>query len=119
MSDRFIRVMERGRLVCRGLSHGPAYAASLTIDDTDTIKITIDWSNWLGTDTIASVTNSACGGASLSGEATTSPTHSFKLQASSSGTIEHKMTTTASGETKTLRIHVHVRGVRASDYPAG
>jgi hypothetical protein len=103
--------MERGRLVCRGLSPGNSYEATLAIDENDNAKVTLDWTAWLNGDTIASVTNTLSGGLSLTAETTATPNHTFKVSGTSPGLIEHRMTTTTSTETKELRIWVSVGGV--------
>jgi hypothetical protein len=115
MPDRTVRIMERGRLVCRGLAYGNAYEASLAIDENDNAKVTLDWTAWLDGDTIASVSNTVTGGVSLTAETTSSPTHTFKVSGSSPGLIEHRMTTTTSAETKELRILVAVGGAQLHD----
>lgn len=115
MTDRLIKVMESGRLVCRGLSNRKAFEASLPIDENDTVKLTIDWTGWLNGDTIASVANTVTGSIALSGAATATPQHTVKVSGSGSGLIEHRMTTTTSAETKEIRIWVPVNGVQISD----
>lgn len=110
MSDRTIRIMERGKLVCRGLTQTAAYNASLALSEGDVSKVTMDWSEWLDGDTIASVDNTVTGQVEITSAATATPEHSFKVSGTGPGLIEHRITTTTGAETKTLRIWVGIAG---------
>lgn len=114
MTDRIIRVLEQGKTVLRGLKpRGNAIVASH--QETDALDYTVDWSRWLGSDTIASVSNTGTG-LTLTGQANTATTATFTLSGSSSGWLEHRITT-AAGRVKQLLLLLEVAGFPISpDY---
>jgi len=102
MADRTIKVLENNRLVTRGAS-SDGRNATIEVDEDETLPITVDWSGWLGSDTIASVTNEATG-PSVSGESNTTTTAALSVSGDP-GLIEHRITT-AAGAVKELRVWV-------------
>lgn len=103
MADRIIRVREQQRLIMRGLTHWER-GARIVMDDDEILDITIDWSGWLGSDTIASVTNIA-NSASIVSQSNTTTTATLFVRGTS-GVIEHRITT-AGGRTCELPIYVN------------
>lgn len=112
MTDRLIKVLEQDKLILRGLK-ARGRAAVIAIDDNDLVDLTINWSTWLGSDTISSVSNTVTR-ASLSGASNTTTTATFKISSTSSGWVEHRITT-AGGLTKELLILVEVSGTPILD----
>jgi hypothetical protein len=112
VADRIIKVLEQEKLILRGLKQR-GRAAVIAIDDNDTLDLTINWSTWLGSDTIDSVINTVTR-ASLSGASNTTTTATFKIGSTSSGWVEHRITT-AGGLTKELLILVEVSGTPLLD----
>lgn len=104
MADRLIRVRENGRIATRGLSRD-GQGCRIAIDENETLPITIDWGDFLGADTIESVTNAATS-ASVSGASNTTTTASFLISSNSCGMIEHRITT-AAGTTKEIPIYIN------------
>lgn len=96
-----IRVMSNGRIAARGLSRS-GQGVNLQIDSQETIPVSIDWSGFLGSDTISSVTNDASG-ATISGASNTTTTATFKISGADAGLIQHRITTT-NGAIKELPI---------------
>lgn len=104
MTNRIAKVLENGRLVCRGLrKRGSGVYVVMT--ENETLPFTVDWSDWLGSDTIASVTNETHG-PSVSTASNTTTTASLTLSSPRDGWIEHRITT-AAGSTKELIITVN------------
>ena len=104
MAGPKIRVLGNDRIAVRD-GYRAANGVGLLIDSDETIPISIDWSGWLGSDTISSVANSATG-ATISGASNTATTAAFKAQSSGSGIIEHRITT-AAGAVKELPIFIN------------
>ncbi|MEL7452476.1 MAG: hypothetical protein AAGJ50_03780 [Pseudomonadota bacterium] len=103
--DRVVRVLEQGRIVTRGLACR-GIEPLLYLQDRETLAISIDWSEWLGADTITAVDNAAeC--VTVVAESFTPTSASLTLRSRYGGCVEHRITTT-SGETKVLRINVDV-----------
>lgn len=99
-----IRVLGNDRIAtreCSRVNNGVA----LTMDSDETIPVSIDWSGYLGSDTISSVANSATG-ATISGAANTTTSASFNISSAGSGIIEHRITT-ATGAIKELPIFIN------------
>ena len=114
MADRLVKVLENGRMVTRGMFKR-GKGAELLIDRDETLSVTLDWSDWLGTDTIASVTN-ATNGPGVSSETNTTTQSSFNVSGSSNGYIETRITT-AAGQVKELTVYVrNYDGCRERDY---
>ena len=112
MADRFVKVLEQGKLVHRGVKpRGRAIVANQ--DENETLSYTINWAGWLGTDTIASVTNQSTG-VTVSGASNTTTQATFKLTSNRSGWVEHRITT-AGGLTKELLILLEIDGFPVSD----
>ena len=112
MTDRLVKVREQGKLILRGLKPR-GRAAILSLDRDEALKVTIDWSDWLGSDTIASVQNEVTS-VSLTGATNTTTQNSFTVSASYSGWIESRITT-ASGQRKEMLIIVEVNGFPVND----
>jgi hypothetical protein len=104
MTDRIVKVLENGRFVLRGV-HKRGRGVLIFVDEDETLPVTFDWSNWLGTDTISSVANETHG-PTVSGASNTTTTATFKVNASGDGYIEHRITT-AAGSVKELRLTVN------------
>jgi hypothetical protein len=114
VTDRYIKVLEQGKTVLRGVK--PRGNAVVAIQDrNESLDYTVDWSGWLGTDTIASVSNTVSG-VSVSGASNTTTTATFTLSGTSTGWLEHRITTTA-GRVKELLVFLEVDGAPiTSDY---
>lgn len=114
MTDRYIKVLQQAKTVLRGLKpRGNAIVAMQ--DENETLDYSVNWTTWLGTDTIASVTNTVTG-LSISNASNTTTTATFRLSGSISGWLEHRITT-AGGRTKELLILLEVSGFPiTSDY---
>jgi hypothetical protein len=112
VTDRYIKVLEQGKSILRGVKpRGNAVVAHH--DRNESLDYTVDWSGWLGSDTIASVTNSVTG-VSVSGASNTTTTATFTLSGTSSGWLEHRITT-AAGRVKELMVMLEVDGAPISD----
>jgi hypothetical protein len=113
VTDRLVKVLENGRLVARGLSL-ISTGAALMLDEDETLSVTIDWSGWLDTDTISSVTNEV-ESVSVSSESNTTTQASFSVSGSP-GIIQHRITT-AAGNIKELKLCINSPYVTtSSDY---
>jgi hypothetical protein len=112
MTDRLIKVLEQGKLICRGLKHR-GKNVSIAQDSDETLSYSVDWSTWLGSDTIASVINEATG-VTVTGASNTTTTTTFNLNASRTGWVEHRITT-AAGLTKELLLVVEIDGYPLQD----
>jgi hypothetical protein len=112
MADRLIRILEQGKLILRGVKpRGRAIVANQ--DENETLTYTVNWSTWLGTDTIASVTNETSG-ITVSAASNTTTTATFKLSGNRSGWLEHRITT-AGGLTKELLVLLEIDGYPIRD----
>lgn len=112
MTDRYIKVLQQGKSVLRGLKpRGNAVVAAQ--DRNESLNYTVNWATWLGADTIASVENYATG-LTLSGASNTTTTATFKLSGSRSGWLEHRITT-AAGNTKELLVLLEIDGFPVAD----
>lgn len=114
MTDRLVKVIQQGKTILRGLKpRGKAVVACQ--DSNETLDYTVDWSGWLGADTITSVQN-AVTGIEISADTNTTTAATFTLSGKSSGYLEHRITTTA-GRTKELLFMLEVDGAPiVSDY---
>lgn len=99
-----IRVMENGRIAARGL-HRIGQGVGMTIDDDEIIQIKVDWSAFLGADTIATVSNDG-NGATVSAASNTTTTTQFNIAATHGAIIEHRITTNT-GQRKELPIFIN------------
>lgn len=99
-----VRILDNGGFtISRGSrSNG---GAALWLADDEVRPITLDWSGWLGSDTISSVTNEVTS-ATLTSEANTTTSAEFKLQTDGAALIQHRITT-AAGEVKEFPIFVN------------
>jgi hypothetical protein len=112
MTDRLIKVLQQGKTVLRGLKpRGNAVVA--TQDENEVLDYIVNWSGWLGTDTIASVTNTTTG-LTITNASNTTSTATFRLSGSISGWLEHRITT-AAGRTKELLVLLEVSGFPITD----
>lgn len=102
MADRIVKVLENNRYVTRGVSDMGRYV-EIELDQDETLLLTVDWSNWLGSETIASTTNEA-DGPTVGAIATTGAVNTFTI-GGNPGYVQHRITTSA-GQTKELRIRV-------------
>lgn len=112
MSDRVIKILEQDKMVLRGLKN-LRNRPVLEIDEDEVVSVNFDWSEWLGSDTIDSVTNEVTG-VTVSSEANDTTTASFNIAASYSGFVEHRITT-AGGLTKEKLLFVTVNGFPVND----
>jgi len=110
MTDRLVKMLENNRRVCRGLAKR-ADGVAFLLDENETLDVSVDWTDWLGSSTIASVTNEATGVSVTS--ANTATTATLTLSAPP-GIIEHRITTDG-GEVKELRIYVNSPTGNVSD----
>ncbi len=118
MADRTILVQENGRLTMRGLFMLTGYPTAFH-DDGDKLTYTVDWSRWLGSNTISAVTNTAESDVTISGESNTTTTAAFtaELDTGASAEVEQQITDSA-GQKKTLRIRYRSRrDDEQRDYP--
>lgn len=114
MSNRTTKILENDRLVTRGMFRR-GNGVEILIDRNETLSVTLDWSDWLGSDTIASVTN-ATNGPGVSSESNTTTQSSFNVSGSSTGYVEARITT-AAGLVKELTVYVrNFDGMRERDY---
>jgi hypothetical protein len=112
MTDRYIKVLQQSKTILRGLK--PRGSAIVAQQDSDeTLNYSVNWATWLGSDTIASVTNETTG-ITLSAASNTTTTSAFTISGQSSGWLEHRITTTA-GKVKELLILVEVGGFPVAD----
>ena len=115
MTDRTVYVLEQGKIVTRGLGMSGQYPV-LYLDEDEALSVSVDWSGWLGADTIASVANETTY-ANATNEANTTTAASFTLNSRYNGYVEHRITT-AAGQIKELKIIVSVKQDRPRyDYP--
>ena len=112
MTDRLVKVLEQGKLILRGLKRDGSNAV-LSLDSDETLDLNFDWSDWLGSDTISSVTNNVTG-VSVTSETNDTTTASMNVSATYSGLIEHRVTTDG-GLTKEMKVFVSVDGFAISD----
>jgi hypothetical protein len=114
VTDRLVKVLENGRLITRGIFRR-GRGAEILLDREEALPVTLDWSGWLDTDTIASVTNDTSG-ASVSSESNTTTTNAFTISGASTGYVDSRITT-AAGSIKELRVYVrNYDGSREKDY---
>lgn len=104
MTDRLVKVLENGRLVCRGVRRR-GQGAYVVLARNESLPFTVDWSDWLGSDTISSVTNETSGPTVTSASNTTT-TASMTLASSYDGWVKHRITT-AAGAVKELLVTVN------------
>ena len=104
--------MQQGKQILRGLKPR-GNAAVLNLASGDSLDIRIDWSAWLGSDTIASVSNDVTG-VQISSASNTPTTATLFLSGQNSGWLEHRITTTA-GRIKQQMIFVEIGGFPVSD----
>ena len=107
-----IRVLANGRFTANdcGRANG---GAALWLADNEVRPITVDWSDYLGADTISSVTNEVTS-ATLTDAANTTTGASFKIQADGAAIIQHRITT-AAGAVKEFPIFIN--GGQLYSYP--
>lgn len=114
MTDRLVKILENGRTVTRGIFRR-GRGAEILLDREEALPVTLDWSDWLGSDTISSVTN-ASEGASVSSESNTTTTNTFTVSGASTGYVDSRITT-AAGSIKEFRVYVrNYDGSREKDY---
>lgn len=114
MTDRLVKVLENNRFITRGI-HRRGRAGEILLDRNEALPVSLDWSGWLDSDTIASVTNEASG-ASVSSESNTTTTNTFTVAGSSTGYVDSRITT-AAGSVKEFRLYVrNYDGYREKDY---
>ena len=112
MTDRYIKVLEQSKTILRGLKpRGNAIVAAQ--DRNESLDYSVNWATWLGSDTIASVTNETTS-VTLSGASNTTTTTTFTISGNTSGWLEHRITT-AAGRIKELLILVEVAGFPVAD----
>lgn len=117
MVDRIALIAENGRASTRGIRQlGEAEFQAYQRDD-DILDYTLDYSAWLGTDTITGTPTREASGTVVTGTSNTTTQVVQKLQGS--GYLDIKIVTTA-GRTKQDRICIEPRGADraywSSDY---
>lgn len=116
MSDRKLLVLENGRVNSRGLSFADG-KHRLFLDGDDVLDVSVDWSRWLGSDTISTSTFTSDGGASIDSSSNTTTTATVTLSGEDgTSEIEHKITT-ANGLTKILKFLTRNKERSLDDYP--
>lgn len=114
-ADRKVYVLKQGRIVTSGLGMSGQYPI-LYLDEDEKLSVSVDWSEWLGTDMISSVENETTL-ATVSNPSNTTTTASFLLNSRYNGYLDHRITT-AAGQVKELKIMVKVKQDRPRyDYP--
>lgn len=116
-TDRVITVHENGRIATRGLFVVRGHAQGWQEAD-DVLDYTIDWRDWLGSDTISSSTFTDEGNGTLTGAANTTTETSVNVSLSDGEAAEVTNTiVTAGGLTKSLRFYLKARrNDRLEDY---
>lgn len=107
MTDRTVKILQQGKLICRGVKPRGKNIC-INQDSNETLSYTINWSGWLGTDTIASVENETTG-VEITNASNTTTTATFSLSASRTGWVEHRITT-AGGLIKEITLAVEIDG---------
>lgn len=99
-----IRILSNDRFTISegGRSNG---GAAFWMADNEVRPISIDWTGYLGSDTIASVTNEVTS-ATLTDATNTTTGASFKIQADGAAIIQHRITT-AAGAVKEFPIFIN------------
>lgn len=108
MTDRYVKVLENDRYVAKGVRQ---YLGGLIIEqsENDSLDYDIDWSDWLGSDTIASVSSEASNATQSVANTTTVVTITVSgLQGD--GYVRHAITTTTTGEVRELTIETRQTG---------
>jgi len=112
MTDRYIKVLQQGKMIRRGVKpRGGSIVANQ--DSNETLNYTVNWSGWLGADTIASVINDETGITVSAASNTDTPT-TCTLSSTRSGWLEHRITT-AAGRVKELMILLEIDGFPISE----
>lgn len=115
MTDRTVFVLEQGKISARGLGQS-GQDPILYLDEDEKLSVSIDWSQWLGSDTIASVENETTL-ATVTNEANDTTTASMNINSRYSGHVEHRITT-AAGQIKEVKILVRTKQDQPRyDYP--
>lgn len=104
MTQVLVRMLDNGRIAARGANRRENGVA-LSLDPDETIPVSVDWTQWLGSDTISSVANSATG-VTVSGASNTTTAAGFSLSGATCGYVEHRVTT-AAGAVKELLIAIN------------
>lgn len=116
MSDRKLLVLENGRITSRGLAFVDG-KHQLFMDEDDVLDVTIDWSRWLGSDTISTSTFTSDGGANIASSSSTSTTASANLSGEDGTSLIENKIVTANGLTKALKFYTRNKERSVSDYP--
>ena len=93
MADRLIKVLENDRLITRGVNVDNR-KIRVYMDEDEVLPFTVNYSDWLGTDTIASVVNETFG-PTVTNESNTTTTALMTIAADNNGRIEQRITTAA------------------------
>lgn len=105
MADRLVKVLENGRLLTRGCADMDGYIQAFATKD-ESLTITFEWANWLGSNTIASALNESHG---VSTGAITTDGTQTSFTVSDCGLVQHRITDSA-GQTKEVRLRVRSPG---------
>ena len=115
MTDRTVFVLEQCKISAKGLGLSGQHPI-LYLDEDEKLTVVVDWSQWLGTDTIASVENEATL-ATVTNPTNDTTSATLTLNSRYSGYVEHRITT-AAGQVKELKILVKTKqDQRLGDYP--
>jgi hypothetical protein len=116
MADRKLIVLENGRITARGMPFADGWHY-LWMHEDDVLKVTVDWNDWLGTDTISTSTFTSDGTAGINTSSSTTTEATVTLAGEDGlSEIENKITT-ANGLTKVLRFRTRNREKAVEDYP--
>lgn len=109
MADRIIYVQENGRLTYRGLFLTDGYP-SMWKDEDEILTLTVDWSRWLGSATIASDTWTTEDNVTIDSQSNTTTVSTVTISGDP-GNVSRLVCsmTDSSGQKKQLTIRVYGR----------
>lgn len=109
MPDRRIVMCENGRITLRGLHMSDGYPA-LWHDEDEIQDLTVDWSRWLGSETISASAWATDDNATLSGASNTTTTASITVSGDPATLSKITNTiTTSGGQKKQVTVRVQER----------
>lgn len=106
MADRSVKVLQQGRVVTRGAGQ-VGQRPVVYLDQDEKLDVSVDWSDWLGSDTISSVENETTN-VTVSSASNTTTTSTLTMNSRYGGYIQHRITT-AAGLIKELTFEVKTR----------
>ena len=109
MPDRRIFVLENDQVAGRGIFNDEAGVPSIMLDGNESLDYVVDWSRWLGSDTIASVTRETNNGITVGTTSNTTTTTTTWLSVPKGyGELTQRITT-AAGRIKELVLRIYER----------